>query len=188
MIHYVILEEKVTGQQFIYVNVHLIVRGSNYIHDAEGNDTTHYVQELEVIYLRAILDKLQSQYPELPMFVGGDFNNSYKGIGTWLKGSVVGENAWDISTGTPTETIKLSSAKDMSISKAPTPYSVTTDDFTQINPEAVEKNWGAIDLWYVSNLDGLVHVYQVIDNKNETTGKYPSDHLPAKLYVTIYTD
>ena len=121
------------------------------------------------------------------MFVGGDFNNSYTGINTWFDGSVVGENDWEITEGTPTEEIVLDVARDQATSKAPKRYSCTTGDFTQINPEAIEENWGAIDLWYTSNFDGVVHVYEIVDNYNESVGKYPSDHLPAKLYVTLYT-
>ena len=185
--NFVVLRDKATGQEFIYVNVHLVVRRTNYIHDEGGNDTKHYVQELEVIYLRKLLQKLQDTY-DLPMFVGGDFNNSYSGINTWFENSVKGENDWDITTGTPTETVELSVARDQAVSKAPKLYSCTTDDFTEINPEAIAENWGAIDLWYTSNMDGFVHVYQIIDNKSVTgsVGKYPSDHLPARLYVTLY--
>ena len=190
-LNYVVLEDKASGQQFVYVNLHLIVRRSNYVHDAEGNDTTFYVQQLEVIYLRAILDDLQEQYPELPMFVGGDFNNSYTGINNWFKYSIVGENDWEIEGDdtdkrTPTEDIILTNARNEAVCKTTTRYSCTTDDFTEINPEAIAENWGAIDLWYVSNFDGVVYVYEIIDNKNETVGKYPSDHLPARMYVTIY--
>ena len=188
-LNYVVLEDKSSGQQFVYVNLHLIVRRTNYVHDADGNDTDFYVQQLEVIYLRKILQELQNEYAELPMFVGGDFNNSYSSINGWFKKSVVGENDWDInSEGTPEETIKLSIARDQAVCTAPKCYSVTSEDFTQINPEAIEEGWGAIDLWFTSNLDGIVYVYQIIDNKTTTTTgeKYPSDHLPARMYVTIY--
>lgn len=191
-LNYVVLEHKATGEQFVYVNVHLIVRRTNYVHDANGADTEHYVQELEVIYLRAILEELQATYADLPMFVSGDFNNSYSKINEWLKNSVVGENDWDInSEGTPTESIKLSIARDQAVSKSPVLYSCTTEDFTEINPTAITEGWGAIDLWFTSNLNnGFVHVYQIVDNKTTTsTGeKYPSDHLPAKFYVTLYVD
>ena len=189
-LNYVVLKHNETGEQFVYVNVHLIVRRSNYVHDADGNDTEFYVQELEVIYLREILQELQDTY-DLPMFIGGDFNNSYSSITDWFKNSVVGTNEWDISEGTPEETIKLSIARDQALSKAPKCYSVTTEDFTQVNPTAINEGWGAIDLWFTSNMDnGVVHVYQIIDNKTTTTTgeKYPSDHLPARLYVTLYVD
>ena len=124
------------------------------------------------------------------MFICGDFNNSYSSINDWFKNSVVGENEWEISDGTPEETIKLSIARDQAVSKAPKCYSCTTDDFTQINPDAIENGWGAIDLWWTSNFDGIVHTYQIIDNKTTTsTGeKYPSDHLPARLVVTLYVE
>ena len=193
-LNYVVLKDIATGQQFVYVNVHLVVRRTNYVHDGEGADTKHYCQELEVIYLRKLLDDLQKQYAELPMFIGGDFNNSYSGINEWFSKSVVGENPWDISEGTPTETVKISTARDQAITKSSYLYSCTTDDFTQVNPDAganVWSKWGAIDLWWTSNFtNGVVHCYQILDNKTTTsTGeKYPSDHLPAKMCVTIYKD
>ena len=183
-LHYVVLEHKETGAQFIYVNLHLIVRtDDNYVHDGDGNDTEFLVQQLQVIYLRSILQDLQDQY-DLPMFVGGDFNNSYTNINKWFKNSVVGDNEWEISDGKPEETVKLSIARDQAVSKAPlikSSYGGAVFDFA-----VAEGN--AIDLWFTSNLNGFVHVYQVIANKNQTTDtdKYPSDHLPAKLYVTLY--
>ena len=194
-LNYVVLKDIATGQQFVYVNVHLVVRRTNYVHDGEGADTKHYCQELEVIYLRKLLDDLQKQYAELPMFIGGDFNNSYSGINKWFTNSVVGDNPWDISEGTPEEDIQLSTAREQAITKSSYLYSTTAkEDFTQINPEAGENvwsKWGAIDLWWTSNFtNGVVHCYQILDNKTTTsTGeKYPSDHLPAKMCVTIYKD
>ena len=186
-LNYVVLEHETTHQRFIYVNLHLIVQGdNNFVHDGDGNDTEFKVQQLQVIYLRSILQNLQDEY-DLPMFVGGDFNNSYSTINGWFKGSVIGEsgNQWDITSGTPEEAVKLSTARDAAVSKSPVIASCLgsgkfeTDDITV---------GSKIDLWYTSNMNGFVHVYQIIDNKTTTTTgeKYPSDHLPAKLYVTLY--
>ena len=183
-LHYVVLEHKETGARFVYVNLHLIVRDdNNFIPDADGVDTDILVQQLQVIYLRSILQDLQDQY-DLPMFVGGDFNNTYTNINKWFKNSVVGDNEWEISDGKPEETITLSIARDQAVSKAPlirSSYGGGNFDY-----EVIEG--GAIDLWFTSNMNGFVHVYQVIDNMTTTsTGeKYPSDHLPVKLYVTLY--
>ncbi len=202
-LNFVVLKDKKTGEEFVYVNLHLIVRTEKdeydedkkvpmNVEDLDGNDTGHLVQELQVIYLREILQTLADAY-NLPMFIGGDFNNSYSGINEWFSKSVVGENPWDInSEGEPTETVEISTARDQAITKSNYQYSCTTEDFTQVDPEAGEniwKKWGAIDLWFTSNFtNGVVHSYQIYDNKtNTTTGeKYPSDHLPAKMYVTIY--
>ena len=182
-LNYVVLEDKETGKRFVYVNLHLIVQGdNNFVHDGDGNDTAFKVQQLQVIYLRSILQELQDEY-DLPMFVGGDFNNSYGGINDWFKNSVVGENAWDITTGTPEETIKLSVARDTAVSKTPVIASCLGSGIFETEDITVGSK---IDLWYTSNMDGFVHVYQIIDNKNTTVNKYPSDHLPAKLYVTLY--
>ena len=186
-LHYVVLEHKETGVRFVYVNLHLIVQGdNNFVHNGNGEDTEFKVQQLQVIYLRSILQDLQDQY-DLPMFVGGDFNNTYNTINDWFKKSVVGENEWDISNGTPEETVKLSIARDQAVSKTPSLRSCPQGEAFDV--KAVNGN--AIDLWFTSNLgDSVVHVYQIIDNMTTTsTGeKYPSDHLPAKLYVTLYID
>ena len=186
-LHYVVLEHKETGVRFVYVNLHLIVQGdNNFVHNGDGEDTEFKVQQLQVIYLRSILQDLQDQY-DLPMFVGGDFNNTYNTISDWFKKSVVGENEWDISNGTPEETVKLSIARDQAVSKTPSLRSCPQGEAFDV--KAVNGN--AIDLWFTSNLgDSVVHVYQIIDNMTTTsTGeKYPSDHLPAKLYVTLYID
>lgn len=201
-LNFVVLRDKKTGEEFIYVNLHLIVKTKKEdgqtvnmnVLDSYGTDTGHLVQELEVIYLRGILDALQKEYADLPMFVGGDFNNSYSGINKWFSKSVVGENPWDISEGTPEEDIQLSTAREQAITKSSYLYSCTTEDFTQVEPDSgknIWKKWGAIDLWWTSNFtNGVVHCYQILDNKTTTsTGeKYPSDHLPAKMCVTIYKD
>ena len=76
---------------------------------------------------------------------------------------------------------------ELSSERTPSSKSNLFGGILQINPEAIEENWGAIDLWYTSNFDGVVHVYEIVDNYNESVCKYPSDHLPAKLYVTLYT-
>ncbi len=203
-----------TGVRFVYVNLHLIVRRTNYILDSNGNvigavtengttsySNSHFVQELEVIYLREILEELQTNEElatyDLPMFIGGDFNNSYSAITGWFKSSVTVTDETgaitDIKTIDPKkesldEKVTIDVAREAAISKADRFYSCTTDDFTQINPEAIEENWGAIDLWFTSNFDGVVHTYRILDNKTTTTTgeKYPSDHLPAQMVVTLY--
>ena len=201
-LNFVVLRDKKTGEEFIYVNLHLIVKTKKEdgqtvnmnVLDSSDTDTGHLVQELQVIYLRGILDALQKEYADLPMFVGGDFNNSYSGINKWFSKSVVGENPWDISEGTPEEDIQLSTAREQAITKSDYLYSCTTEDFTEIEPKSYKdkwSKWGAIDLWWTSNFtNGVVHCYQILDNKTTTsTGeKYPSDHLPAKMCVTIYKD
>ena len=180
-LNYVVLEDKETGAQFLYVNLHLIVKGQdNFVHDANGNDTEHPVQELQVIYLREILEDLQEQY-DLPMFIGGDFNNSASNINGWFKNSVVNEDGTVNSDGSPTETVKVTRANESADHTVPG-CSTTNEEFTERGNSV-----GAIDLWFVSNFEGIMHCYIVDDNKNETTGKYPSDHLPVSFVVTLYT-
>ena len=187
-LNYVVLEDKETGVRFIYVNVHLIVKDQdNYVHDAEGNDTEHLVQELQIIYLREILEDLQEQY-DLPMFIGGDFNHSASKITTWFTKSVVAEDGRTIdSNGKPTETVKvinvIQNAENVEIT-APSTSTIENDKFETRK----DYTGGPIDLWFVANFEGIMHGYILDDNKNETTGKYPSDHLPATFIVTLYSE
>ena len=185
-LNYVVLEDKETGVQFMYVNLHLIVRDKNYVHDAEGNDTEHFVQELQVVYLREILEDLQEQY-DLPMFIGGDFNNSATKIDTWFKKSVVNSDGTVNSNGNPTETVAITKSNP-NATNVITSCSTTTDDFKNLDDYDLTEKWGAIDLWFVSNFEGVMHCYIVDDNKNETTGRYPSDHLPTVFIVTLYSE
>ena len=187
-LNYVVLEDKETGVRFIYVNVHLIVKDQdNYVHDAEGNDTEHLVQELQIIYLREILEDLQEQY-DLPMIIGGDFNHSASRITTWFNKSVVADDGRTIdSNGKPTETVKvinvIQNAENVEIT-APSTSTIENDNFETRK----DYTGGPIDLWFVANFEGIMHGYILDDNKNETTGKYPSDHLPATFIVTLYSE
>ena len=187
-LNYVVLEDKETGVRFIYINVHLIVKDQdNYVHDAEGNDTEHLVQELQIIYLREILEDLQEQYG-LPMIIGGDFNHSASRITTWFNKSVVADDGRTIdSNGKPTETVKvinvIQNAENVEIT-APSTSTIENDKFETRK----DYTGGPIDLWFVANFEGVMHGYILDDNKNETTGKYPSDHLPATFIVTLYSE
>ena len=180
-----------TGVRFMYVNLHLIVRSTNSGNlnalDKNGNDTGHLVQELQVIYLREILDDLLAQY-DLPMFIGGDFNNSATTINGWLTKSVVNDDGTINSSGKPTETVKITRANPYATNVV-TGCSTITEDFKNLGDydKAADDKWGAIDLWFSANFNGVMHAYVVDDNKVASTGKYPSDHLPTQFVVTLYT-
>ena len=192
-LNFVVLEDKATGKQFIYVNLHLIVAGdNNFVHDGDGNDTEFKVQELQVIYLRAILEELQAKYPELPMFIGGDFNNSHGSVMDWFKKSVINGEEWEIAEGDPTEEITISIARDQAVSTAPYCSSCPKGGNFSTAPDYSR---GPIDLWFISNMgEGFVHCYHIMDNKfaepNQAgdNDRYPSDHLPVKFYVTLYSE
>lgn len=200
-LNYVVLEDNATGERFIYVNVHFIVRDNTSgekmnAKNSNGEDTGHYVQEAEAVYLRKILQDLQNEY-DLPMFVGGDFNNSYGSIGDWLNGSVItedgvfstGDNKGKTyvntinSSGSPEESIELSKARDQAEYKVVTRSSLGSGKFETVP----DTDNSPIDLWWTSNFDGVVYLYEVVDNKFAEEGnRYPSDHLPVKLVVTLY--
>ena len=193
-LNYVVLEHKESGEQFVYVNVHLIVisrtRENYFLKDNNGNIlyeddgvTPRQIQEKQIIYLREILQSIQDEY-DLPMFIGGDFNRSFNNVNTQFKNRVYDENGV-ISNGTPEETVKLSITRDTASSKQTANSCPSGGNFTT----RLTLSGSPIDLWFTSNFDnGFVGCYQIIDNWNESIQKYPSDHCPAKLYVTLYMD
>ena len=62
--------------------------------------------------------------------------------------------------------------------------STVGENFTLIDDSS-----GPIDLYYMLNGTNVtIHNFAVTDNKVESTGMYPSDHLPVKLVVTILND
>ena len=223
---YVVLEHNKSGEQFVYVNLHYIVKANansdkenrNYVYDTNGQETEISAQELETIYLRAILDDLQNEY-DLPMFISGDFNNNNSKIEGWFEGSYLDVANQIVTSEQSTvngktrykEQIRVGESvltekpegneEDVAITFAGSLAHYTTGktlsssngggNFSNLGP-GVSKN--VIDLWFVSNFDGIVHTYEIVDNKFEepnadgSNNRYPSDHLPAKLYVTLYID
>ena len=223
---YAVLEEKETGTRFIYVNVHYVIKaeiksdGSDreYVYDTDGNRTEIWAQELETVYLRAILDDLQDKY-DLPMFISGDFNNNDGNISGWFNNSYIDVENQIVTSEQSTvnnmtrykEQIKVgetvltekpeSNNEDVKITFAGSIAHYTSGktlsssagggNFSTLGPNGSRH---VIDLWFVSNFDGIVHTYEIIDNKfdelnaDKNNNIYPSDHLPAKLYVTLYID
>lgn len=208
-----------TNEYFIYVNVHLSTPVKDgdaehcYAKDTDGNRTTISVQALQVIHLRAILNELQNEY-DCPTFISGDFNKGAGPISNWFKGSYVDDGiivteATD-TLGSTTRSKDMivagktlltekpeSNTEDVSMTYASNIANYTTGSTYASCAASGAFNkiasWNPIDLWFVSNFDGIVHTYEIIDNKFEepnadgSNNRYPSDHLPAKLYVTLYT-
>ena len=109
-------------------------------------------------------------------------------ITTWFNKSVVADDGRTIdSNGKPTETVKvinvIQNAENVEIT-APSTSTVENDKFETRK----DYTGGPIDLWFVANFEGVMHGYILDDNKNEATGKYPSDHLPATFIVTLYSE
>ena len=215
-----VLRHKATGECFVFVNVHFVTRVQDnntthsYTVDTDGNVTTVQVQELQTIFLRAILDDLQNTY-NYPMFICGDFNNSPDQITKWYNSYIDLENDMvsevngtengitryeeKIVAGTTVSTTKPeSNTEDISVTFAGKVATYTTGNAASSgaggNFSSPRGTWYPLDHWYVSNFDGIVHCYQIIDNRyaepnaDKTNNIYPSDHLPAKLYATLYID
>ena len=216
---YAVFEHE-TGERFVFVNVHFVTRVQdgnttrNYVVDTDENVTTIQVQELQTIFLRAILDDLQNTY-DYPMFICGDFNNSPDQITKWYnsyididndmaKGTVSEANGLtrhevNIVAGTTVSTTKPEdNTEDIKVTFAGKIATYTTGNAASSGAGGNFKDprgtWYPLDHWYVSNFDGIVHVYQIIDNRyaepnaDKTNNIYPSDHLPAKFYATLYID
>jgi endonuclease/exonuclease/phosphatase family metal-dependent hydrolase len=153
---YVVLRDKATGINFVYVNTHLIRK-------SDGN------QAAMAINFKNYLLGLQQQYPSYPIFICGDFNGSYTDYKD--HDAFFGDTAVNART---EATSKISMC------------STTNKDFTNIGTST-----GPIDLYYALNSTSIVvfHNFAVTDNKltsGSNSGKYPSDHLPVKLIVSIY--
>ena len=183
-LNYVVLRHIDSGKEFIYVNLHYIVKDQdNYVKDAEGNyvldenGEKHLVQELQTIYLREILKDLYDEY-QLPMIIGGDFNNSQSKVYTWFTKSVVEADGTINSNGSPDKSIDLIRTNAYA--------NHVTNECSTVDEKFENRNTyeGAIDLWFVSKFDGVIRCYEVIDNKSGN--KYPSDHIPAKLVISMY--
>ena len=127
-------------------------------------DSTDNYQDDVAGYLKAIIEGLDY---DCPIIIGGDFNGSYsdyKGYDTFWGDTAV-------------------SARDNSANKT-SGCSVTNSDFDGLGTAS-----GPIDLYFAMNTESVdFHSYAVTDNKVESTGLYPSDHLPVKLVVTFYGD
>ena len=102
-------------------------------------------------------------YIGLPIVIGGDFNFDYNGMMGYFGDDSIIRNA----------------AKEAKANGGKHVYGCSTisEDFT-----TVETSGSPIDHWYVCG-DADVSGYEVLDNK--TDGKYPSDHKPVRLTVTL---
>ena len=110
-----------------------------------------------------------------PIIIGGDFNGSYTVYGEY---KIVGE-VEDATAYWGTTAVKGNTATNTTLGD-----SAVKDDFATMSGSS-----GAIDLYYVVNAENVkIHNYAVTDNKVESTGKYPSDHLPVKFVVTVFAD
>lgn len=155
--NYVVFEDIYTGARFVYINSHMEIRGSN--------NYLNPVQEQQAKYLDAFVDSLQTKdaYIGLPIVIGGDFNFDYNGMMGYFGDDSIIRNA----------------AKEAKANGGKHVYGCSTisEDFT-----TVETSGSPIDHWYVCG-DADVSGYEVLDNK--TDGKYPSDHKPVRLTVTL---
>ena len=165
---YVVLQDKTTGEKFVYVNVHMTRKPS----DKEIADGAHNYQEDVAGYLMNFVEGLKSEYT-CPIFIGGDFNGSYS---DYKKYCLDGEN-------NPYWGSTAIIARDKATNKS-AGCSTVWKEFTEIYTSS-----GTIDLYYMLNRTNItVHNFAVTDNKVESTGLYPSDHLPVKLVVSILND
>ena len=162
---YVTLRDKKTGEIFVYVNTHLIRK-----------TTTEGYEDYQDDMARDFAEALKAKAFEYPVIIGGDFNGSYS-VYKEYKAEGDEKAYWgEVAVNARTEaTTKISGC------------STTNGNF-----DTIETSDGPIDLYFVVNaVNTVIHSYAVTDNKTnvENVGdRYPSDHLPVKLLVTIYGD
>lgn len=158
---WVLLEDE-QGIQFVYLNVHMPRKSSSGDHeqDKAAEALMNYIKETFSGYT-------------CPIFIGGDFNGSYS---VYQGYKIDGEGDEKVAYWGTT------AVKGTTATNKTTGSSEVTNNFTELTGAS-----GAIDLYYVVNSQNVVlHNYAVTDNK--VGEKYPSDHLPIKFVVTVFTE
>ena len=97
-------------------------------------------------------------YPLLPLIVGGDFNTE---VGTSPIQTLISQTRLEAGERIATEKILGGSG---------------TNDYTT-------RGTATIDIVFVSKESISIQKYEIWDNK--TNGKYPSDHLPVWVELTV---
>ena len=158
---WVILKDNATGEQFVYVNVHMPRKGSTDDHEQD---------DAAADFMNYITDTFGDM--SCPIFIGGDFNGSYSDYKKYCLDENEENPYWGSTAAIARDEATYKSAG----------CSTTNDEFTALGTSS-----GPIDLYYIVN-EGNVDVYNyaVTDNKVDSVGKYPSDHLPVRLIVTLY--
>ena len=154
---YVVFEDIDTGARFVYINSHMEKRDT-------GDRLVPIIQK-QSEYLDSFVDSLQNKegYVGLPVIIGGDFNYHFGGIEGFFGNDSIIKNA----------------AKEANKNGGAYVYGCSTvsSDFTTVGDSS-----SPIDHWYVCG-DAYVSGFEVLDNKDGE--KYPSDHLPVRLTVTL---
>lgn len=149
---FVILKEKATGTQFMYINVHL--DGSN---DTSAHSALREVRKKQAEVLKQFIAK----YSELPIVVGGDFNEG------------------------PSSAVIAGMSNDTRIKYCAN----IAKKKVLVNSTDVNKTFSALgtatfDYLFVTGDSISVQLYEQWDN--QIGGKYPSDHLPVYADITVY--
>ncbi|MBR7099167.1 MAG: endonuclease/exonuclease/phosphatase family protein, partial [Clostridia bacterium] len=149
---YAILKDRATGASFMYINVHF--DGSN---DSAAHSALKEVRKKQV----AVLLDFTAGYTNLPIVVGGDFNE-----------------------GTSSAVVTSMSSGDRFRYAASIAEQKTIVNSTNVNSEFDALQASVLDYVFVTSDSVSVKRYEQCDNK--INGKYPSDHLPVYAEVNVY--
>lgn len=156
---YVILKDKENGTTFLYVNTHL------------STASTAIRQQQLVILADLIAGIRTGDYADIPVVIGGDLNES-----TYT--NVVGENGLSTSEYAVAHRIaKIYDDNNKATKLASSAYDSTGKGWTgSLTNYMLDR--------FVVTKDVEVKEYRPV--ANATNGIYPSDHIPLKVYLTIY--
>ena len=169
---YVILRDKETGAKFVYANVHNSPR-------IDGN-TEGMMQQ--IVYLRQILESITEEYDA--MFIGGDNNYGHTNIEKFYNKYVIED-----SLAVEKDEV-VASTEIISIRKANPLYNNENEIKGSGAPDFNAIGTSIIDNFFIADTGNVsAYSYKLVDNRVEGKSyNYPSDHIPVKMYVTIYVD
>jgi len=158
---YVILKHRESGVSFMYLNTHLVNNNNELPASQDPN------REARVLQAGVMLSFI-SGYTELPIIVAGDFNDGFNGPGPkQMKESGIFSNAYDVAAESILDGGTFVSNKDSDNGPA---YTIRTSS--------------VLDHIFVTKGSVTVQKFEAVDNI--MNGKYPSDHLPVQVYVTVW--
>ena len=169
---YVILKDRVTGARFVYANVH---------NSPSLNGSIEGMKQ-QIVYLREILEGITEEYDA--MFIGGDNNYGHTNIEKFYNKNVIEDSVAVEKSEVVAETEIVSVRKSNPVYNNDNEIKGSgATDFEAIGSSI-------IDNFFIANTGNVTaYSYKLVDNKVEGKSyNYPSDHIPVKMYVSIYTE
>ncbi len=156
---YVILKAKENGTTFLYVNTHL-------------STTSTEIRQQQLAYLNELIAGIKTgDYANIPVIIGGDTNEATQANMVGTNGLPASEYAvaWSIA--------KMKTGRATMLDKEGREYVSSGKGWTGTLTNVM------LDRFVVTK-DVVVKEYRTVDNA--INGYYPSDHIPLKVYLTVY--